>query len=473
VNLAKWSAGAALACAAGLSGCRATSETVRRARDVQDPASRVAGERTPTAEELGLPRTGAVSLDALLRAAMTAHPSVLGARRDAEAAEARVRQAEAATASVWPTVSVNGSAGLRDQRRDTRTPLNNRFASFGFDVSWLLYDFGRTDAFARNAAEQWLAAQAALRTAITDVAFGVRSSYHELAQRIELLAVAEETVRQFQARLDQVREQARVGERIQYDVTKAEVDLADARLAEVRARDAVLTAQANLANAVGLAELVEWTPAASGRPSAAAPAFDDLWKEAQTQRPSLAAAAARERGASALVDADVADLYPTITFGAGASEGGTRFPWTWSANVGPSIRWVPFDRWANLATIDEQVAVLRVTRAGRAAEEQRAWLEVRSAWIAIEDARSRFEVTALGLRSAQENLELAQGRFEVGLGTSIELTDAQQALTKARSEDVQARGDYDIAVARLKQAIGEEPPHADLAVHGAPPEEGR
>jgi outer membrane protein TolC len=65
------------------------------------------------------------------------------------------------------------------------------------------------------------------------------------------------------------------------------------------------------------------------------------------------------------------------------------------------------------------------------------------------------------VRSADENLRLAQGRFDAGRGTTVELTDARQALTSARADEVQARAELDLATARLWRSLGrtgEEPP---------------
>jgi outer membrane protein TolC len=51
-------------------------------------------------------------------------------------------------------------------------------------------------------------------------------------------------------------------------------------------------------------------------------------------------------------------------------------------------------------------------------------------------------------------VRLAQGRFDARVGTSVELTDAQQALAQARADEVQARVDHELATARLLRALG-------------------
>ena len=58
------------------------------------------------------------------------------------------------------------------------------------------------------------------------------------------------------------------------------------------------------------------------------------------------------------------------------------------------------------------------------------------------------------MESAQENFRLAQGRFDAGVGTIIELTDAQLSLTQAQSTEAQALTQYRIGVSRLERALG-------------------
>ena len=108
----------------------------------------------------------------------------------------------------------------------------------------------------------------------------------------------------------------------------------------------------------------------------------------------------------------------------------------------------------NLYTIDDAAAALKSSRSDRALAEGQAWLDVRTSWIGIEDAVRRVELTALTVRSAEENLRVAQGRFDARAGTYVELADAQQALTQAKADAVQATTDRELATARLLRAIG-------------------
>lgn len=425
--------------------------SVRAARKAQDDANAVPGERTPTAKELGLESSGLLRLEDALRIAHEVHPSNLRARHDVEAARSRVGEIEG---DLLPQLSVNASKTYSDQESTRGVSPSHHFQSLGFNLSWLLFDFGRTNALARQAGENWLAEQADARATAIDVDFGVRSAYFGLQKQLHLRDVAREAVAQFQEHLDQVREFVRVGTRIQYDATKAEVDLGNARLALVQAEDAALVAQATLANALGLAETTDWIPE-DDAPLPAAPApFEECWAIARRSRPALAAALARERAASELVNARVAALYPSLDLGFGFGFAGSTTPLPWSWSFGPGLSWVPFNGFTNLYTIDEATAALKSARASRAAAEQSAWLDVRNAWLAWQDAQRRLELSTLVVQNAEETVTLAQGRFDFGKGTSVELTDARQALVQARADRVLARADLDLATAGISRALG-------------------
>lgn len=434
-----------------LAGCG----TISNARDAQDDAKAVPGERTPTASEIGLPSSGTITVAQVVDAALAVHPSVLQARHQAEAAEARVGQQEAA---FWPTVSTGPLATYRYQTSNSTTGHQTHNArgsqSFGFNVSMLIFDFGKTPALCRQAAQQSLAAQRDLRATEVAIAFNARSAYFNLVKQRELLVVAQETVRQFETRLVFVEGFVKVGTRVPYDLTKAQVDLGNARLSEIKTRNALRVAEANLANAVGLAEVASWTPAEAPPLTPFTLLFDELWEEARKNQPALGAASAREQAAKDLVDAQIAALYPSITASAGFSASGFDFPLTWNWNVGPNLNWILFNGFDNYYSIDEAAASLRTARASKAEIEQQVWLEVRTAYVSLEGAKERMDLTALTVRQAEQNLNLIQGRYDVGRATAVELTDAQVALATARADQVQARADYDTAIALLWKSLG-------------------
>ena len=439
----------ALACWLG-TGC----ETVRRARDAQSAAGIPAGERTLRAAEVGVTSNTVLTLEAALQIASAYHPSVARARESLASAVAQVRETKAA---YWP--SVDASAGYSRSTANTESSRGSNHAgdsySAGLSLNLLVYDFGKTPAAVRQAYLGQLSAEASLLSARNDVAFGVRAAFLDLCRAQELVNVAEEAVRQYRVHLDQVKTFAEVGRRIRYDVTKAEVDLGNAQLELISARNGVASARAALNRTLGLAEEPGYRIA---QPHLAEieGAVDDLMAVARRHHPDLLALEAQAMAASAAVDQAIADLYPSLSLQAGYQLGGSKLPlvWNWSGALQSALG--IFSGWGKTAKIDDSVAQLRSARAAFADREQQVYLVLTLALNTLDSARQRLALTELIVQQAQESLDLVSERYRLGQASAVEVTDAQVALTSAQSDQVKARFDHQTALATIMHAMGEE-----------------
>ena len=97
-----------------------------------------------------------------------------------------------------------------------------------------------------------------------------------------------------------------------------------------------------------------------------------------------------------------------------------------------------------------------VFSSARASEEtvkHNVILEIQQTYADLVSARESIEAATVLLQEARENLALAQGRYEVGVGPLIDVTDAQLALTQAESQDIQARVNVKRAEARCQGSL--------------------
>lgn len=81
-------------------------------------------------------------------------------------------------------------------------------------------------------------------------------------------------------------------------------------------------------------------------------------------------------------------------------------------------------------------------------------LEVRQAYLNRNEAEQRIHASELVLDKASEDFRLVQARYNAGLGTNLDVIDAQLALTMAKTNHINAWYDYDISLAKLQKAIG-------------------
>lgn len=441
------------ALAAAMLACGCAS--VRNARQVQRGENPLPGERTPSAASLGIGTNTVLTADAAVRMALAQHPAVAAASQNLAAASAQVRQAESAW---WPSAQASAGYSRSTQNRDGVPSSSRSSGSFSAaaqaDVT--LIDFGRTPASVRQSVAAEAAAAAALRGARNDAAFNARTAFFGLCKAQELLAVAEEAVRQYKEHLEQVKAYADVGKRTRYDVTKSEVDLGNAELDLINARNSVSDARAALNRCLGLAE-------EPGYRVTPAPALEfggslgDAARLARIRHPDMQALLARELVASSGVDAAVADLYPSLSLDGRYTAAGSGAPlvWNWSMGVNSVISL--FTGWRKTAAIDKAAADLRAARSNRANREQQLYSELTAALNQLDAARRRVALSSLVARQAREGLDIVNERFRLGAASALEQTDAQVALTSALAEQVRARYDCQTAIARILQATGEEP----------------
>ncbi|MEK7270297.1 MAG: TolC family protein [Planctomycetota bacterium] len=430
---------------------------LRAARIAREGRVREPGERTPTAAEFGLGSGTTLGIEQGLGLALRHNPAVAASRARVSAAAAR---AGIRRSVLWPQISA--SADVQWSQKGTIDPSTHtdveKKVSGGLSLRMLLLDFGQARADIRAALEELLASDQDLASSENDTAFNFRQAFFNVLKQEELVRVAEETVRQFEVRLKQTEGFVQVGARVRYDLTKAQVDLGNARLNFVRVRTALTVARAVLQGTLGLAEDPRYKVARPEFRDEPSPSFEEAFARARRDHPALLALDFRERAAEAALDAAVADLFPSISLKGSLSASKTMSPvaspWGWSWAAGPVLDAVLFSGGAKTFAIRESIASLRVARVNRARTEQEIALEVRRACASLEDARERQKIAALTVKQAEENLELVQASYKVGKSSSVDLTDAQVSLSNARGEEVQARFDFQIAQASLKKAMG-------------------
>jgi outer membrane protein TolC len=183
-------------------------------------------------------------------------------------------------------------------------------------------------------------------------------------------------------------------------------------------------------------------------------AFEEALSQARTNHPKLLSLILQESAARSAVDAAIADFYPALTLQGSFAWQGSLTPLTWFSYLGPALSYVIFSGWEKTGVLHETVATLRQAYANRAQEEQQVFLDLRSGYTQLEDARESLKILDLTVKEAEEQLDLAQGRYTAGKASAVDLTDAQVALATARANEIQARWDFEIAIAGLERSIG-------------------
>ena len=129
------------------------------------------------------------------------------------------------------------------------------------------------------------------------------------------------------------------------------------------------------------------------------------------------------------------------------------YPGQWSATLG--ARWNLFDGGVanhRAAAVNRQEAALQERRDDFATVIE---LQVRQAWLDIQETRKRVEVTQSAIAQAEENLRVNRDRYANGLATNTEVLTAETLRLVSQNNHVNALYDAVLAGLRLKRAAGE------------------
>jgi outer membrane protein len=404
------------------------------------------------------PRLTLVQAEAL---AIKNHPQVATAQNVAAAAGQHVTEARAA---YYPTVNgeITSTQGLGLSRIGAGIlPASALFdrAGQGLQLTQLVTDFGRRSNLVANS--EFLAQAADQNTQATtyDVVYGVNRAYFGVLQAQAYVGVAEQTVKARQTLTDQVVALAKANLKSQVDVQFAQVNLSDAQLMLIRAQDAVKRAYSDLARALGEDRPIEYQleePGAAPPPPAST---DPLVSEAIQNRPELRELRLRVTAAQRLEEAEKDLKRPNVSLIAvgGALPYINQTPRTAPygyEGVGVNVDIPVFN--GHLFSARAQAAHYESLAEDQRLRDQQQGIErdVRTAWITASTAYQSIPVTEQFLKSANLALELATGRYNLGLSSIVEITDAQLNLTRAQIENVNAKYDYQSAYAGLQFTIG-------------------
>jgi OMF family outer membrane factor len=419
------------------------------------------GVQDVTAAETATPGKLTLSMARAVEIALKQQPNVRLAIAQADAAVGRVEQAGVPE---QPIVALSGtiSAGTRALR-----PFFTSQEASGLQagVNWRIYDFGLTAANVHAARATADAAKASIVTTGLDVRQAVELAYLESIARHKLILVAQATVKSEEGHLDQAKRFVAAQAHDPIEVAQAQSRLANARSSLAQAQSNEAVALANLRAAIGWVDPTRapevdpnWPESADQTP----PELPALTADARQHRPELLALDKQLESADASLTAAHAERRPVLSAFALAQYSpvsGNGFDFTtndqpvWSAGL--TLAWNLWDGGKSRA----DVHVARANLQGAAAQRDQLLVTLTSALEAARAVilanRANVQASTEAVQAAQAELKLANARYAQGLGSQIELADAQTAVTTAEGNLVSAEWQLADAWAALRRQLGQ------------------
>ena len=334
-------------------------------------------------------------------------------------------------------------------------------AGGGVQLSQLITDFGRTSNLVAAAQLRERARMYDAEASREEIVLATDQIFYQAIEAQETLKVAQQTVSARQNSTDQVSALASAKLRSQLDLSFAQVNLSQAKLLTLDAQNNLDAAKAALGAVLGLDRQTNFVLVDdSGSLPPLPPDADALIAQAIQSRPDLQALRLSERAAQKFSKAQRDQKLPTVSVlgVAGGTDGSsTYFNSNWYGAIGANVSIPIFNGFRFSAQAAEAAF-----EAQAAAEQTRALLDqvvrdVRTAWLNGITASQRVTVTAELLTQANTALDLAQTRYDLGLSSIVELSQAQLQQTQAGIENADARSQYNFAIASINFQTGTQP----------------
>lgn len=399
------------------------------------------------------------------------------ARADLESSRGLVIQTRAVA---LPSVTANGNFTRSDQNLIQQFPITNGAAGGGsvfvvprdtwstsIRVTQNIYQGGRTISALRAARLEKEQAMFQYQTAVADALLSTRVAYYDVLVAEQQITVNEASVTLLGEELQDQQRRYDAGTVPRFNVLQAEVAVANARPPLINARNAYRIAKNNLSNLLGynvprsvwediplqLVDKLDANPYSVELPAAIAQAL-----QRRTELSALQRTVGLQR--ENIINAR-AGYKPTIQAFAGYDWNSSQFSTDLSDEfhgwvIGGQLNWNIFDGLLTHGKVVQARAQLAHAKADLEDNSRQIELEVRTDYSGLLEAREVLESQQKVQEEAEEALRLARARADAGTGTRLDVLNAETQLTQARTTQVQALHDYDVARSRLERAIGQD-----------------
>ena len=416
-------------------------------------------------------------LDAV-NVALQQNATILKAQNDLQASYGIVVQTRAI---VLPQLSATGQYKYTQPTAIETIPFPgfdqaNQSWNAGFQLVQTIYDGGRLMSAVQAARLTKEQALADYHTKVQDTLLSTRLAYYDVLLALEQITVHEASVKLLQSEVDDQQRRYKAGTVPQFNVLRAEVQLANERPLLIRAQNSYRVAKNNLSDLLGynlpqdvwedipmnLTDVLDAEPYPVNLPIAIVQALEN-----RSELEALKKTEALEK--LGVVNAK-AGYKPTLQAFAGYSWFNQQYavngppPLTpplaldnafGGYNAGAQITWNIFDGLLTHGKVVQAKANYEKSQNDLADRTRQIELEVRTSYSDFVEATEVLDSQKTVLAEAAEALREAQARFDAGTGTQLDVLDAETSLTQARDINAQALHDYDAARARLERAIGE------------------
>jgi len=367
----------------------------------------------------------------------------------------RVQAAQVGVSKADYLPGISLGASYNRTRTGTAPSVDQR--SVGVTLSYLLYDFGSRAANLENARQLLNAATATQDSTVQTVFLAAVQVFYQVQATLAALDATIESERATKESFAAAEARYKAGSATPADKLQAQTAYSQATLNRITADGNLKNAQGTLANMLGLdanRNVSLATSNTTAMPNDFEGDITELIEEARRRRPDLQAAAAQVKASEASADAARAAGRPSISLTGSADQNNSAGINSRSSLVGINLSVPIFSGYAPTYGVRAAEAQLDARNAQLEQLRLQVALDVWTAYQHLTTATQSLRSSADLLSSAEQSERVALGRYKAGVGSMLDVLNAQSALASARQQRIQSTFNWNTSRAALAQAIG-------------------
>lgn len=379
------------------------------------------------------------------------NPSLHSSQSFMEEKKTKVKEA---FAGFYPRVNFSSNANTYSKNDGNQEYQNY---NTGISTSLTIFDGYKTKAIYNAAKDNHQAHIYQHESNKQDLILNIIFTYYKTLQAERILKSAEESVKNSKLHMEFASAKYKAGVATLSDILKSEVELSTAELNKIKADNALLRSKGNLNLLIGLPsnQQVEIVDDLVGLEKTEVESYDSLLKKAIQSRSEIKKLKALMSAQQNYVRSAKGEFYPSLDANAVYFlDGGEISEMQQNWGLGISLTIPLFQGFSTKARVTGEEFAFKGIQKEYQALIQGIHQEVWTSYLAVNESSERIATTSKGLESAKENLSIAEGEYKEGVGSIIQLTDAQKTFVDAEQNYIQSLADYKISLAQLERTTG-------------------
>jgi outer membrane protein len=361
---------------------------------------------------------------------------------------------EEAFSGYYPVISINSDADTYSKENGSRK--YNNFNT-GVTLSYNIFQGYKTKSLYGAAQDNYQANLYQHKANRQDLVFNIIWAYYRTLQSERILQSADEAVKNSNLHLEFAVAKKKAGMATRSDILRTEVELSSAELDKIKATNILLAAKGNLNQFLGLPSdyQIEIQDDLSIINEVPVQSYNSLLNEAINSRSEIKKYQSHLDAQNKNILIAKSGYYPSLRANANYNFAGPAVTSTqqnlW---LGMSLSVPVFKGFFNKARVNQEEFAFKSLEKDLEQLKQQISQEVWNAWLSVKESVERISTSSKAVESARENLSLAEGEYKEGVGSIIQLTDAQTTFVTVEQNYIQALADFKISYAKLERTIG-------------------